>query len=133
VNEGEWVTVPLAGGALSLTCDLMKLQTTQDVLGIGTLAAGHYTQIRVTVKSATIYFTDLSSGGVCAPALTLSGTELGNAVDIPSGTLKLNREFDVPNGGATTILIDFDADKSIHQTGNGKYKMTPVIGVVSVQ
>jgi hypothetical protein len=83
------------------------------------------------VTSATIYFTGVSSSA-CAPTLMLSGMEVGTIVDVPSGTLKLNREFDVPVGGATTILIDFDADKSIHQTGNGKYKMTPVIGVVSV-
>ena len=134
VNEGEWINVPLAGGALSLTCDLMKLKTTQDVLAIGSLAAGHYTQLRITVKSATIYFTDVTSGDVCAPALTLTpGTELGADIDISSPTLKLNREFTVPEGGATTILVDFDAEKSIHQTGNGKYKMTPVIGIVSVQ
>jgi hypothetical protein len=29
--------------------------------------------------------------------------------------------------------IDLDGDKSIHQTGNGKHMMKPVIGVVSVQ
>ena len=64
---------------------------------------------------------------------TSTKPEVGISVDVPSGTLKLNREFDVPAGGATTILLDFDGDKSVHQTGNGKYKMTPVIGVVSVQ
>jgi hypothetical protein len=30
--------------------------------------------------------------------------------------------------------LDFDGDKSVHMTGNGKYNMmSPVIGVVSVQ
>ena len=60
-------------------------------------------------------------------------TESATSVAVPSGTVKLNREFDVPSGGWTTILLDFDLDKSIHQTGNGQYKLTPVIGVVSVQ
>jgi hypothetical protein len=131
MSGGGWVTLPFAEGATSRTCDLTKLQTTQDVLGVGTLAAGHYTQLRLTVASAKIYFTGVSTDA-CAPTLELSGMEVGTIVDVPSGTLKLNREFDVPDGGATTILIDFDAEKSIHQTGNGKYKMTPVIGVVSV-
>jgi hypothetical protein len=30
-------------------------------------------------------------------------------------------------------MIDFDGDKSIHQTGNGRYTMSPVISVVSVK
>jgi hypothetical protein len=47
--------------------------------------------------------------------------------------VKLNRQFDVPAGGATTILLDFDGDRSIHETGNGRYMMRPVIAVVSVQ
>jgi hypothetical protein len=54
-------------------------------------------------------------------------------VDVPSGVVRLNREFDLTSTTATTILLDFDGDKSVHMTGNGKYMMTPVIGVVSVQ
>jgi hypothetical protein len=30
------------------------------------------------------------------------------------------------------MLIDFDGDRSIHQTGNGTYMMSPVIGIVRV-
>ena len=30
------------------------------------------------------------------------------------------------------MLVDFDGDRSIHQTGNGKYLMNPVIGIVRV-
>ena len=55
------------------------------------------------------------------------------AVDIPSGEVKLNRQFDVPASGTTTMLLDFDGDRSIRETGNGRYTMTPVIAVVSVQ
>jgi len=55
--------------------------------------------------------------------------------------LKLNREFDLASSGATAILLDFDAEQSVKPTGNGngrgngsgKYIMTPVIGIVSVQ
>jgi hypothetical protein len=51
---------------------------------------------------------------------------------IPSGKVKLNREFAVENDSTTTMLLDFDGDRSIHQTGNGTYMMSPVIGVVRV-
>jgi hypothetical protein len=54
------------------------------------------------------------------------------SVEIPSGEVKLNRNFEVPSGGAMTMLIDFDGDQSVHETGNGRFRMTPVIGVVSV-
>jgi hypothetical protein len=47
--------------------------------------------------------------------------------------VRLNREFDVAETGATTMLIDFDGDRSVTETGNGRFRMTPVIGVVSVQ
>jgi hypothetical protein len=141
-SEGEWVTVPFAvtptppAGPATRTCDLMKLTNAQDVLGIGTLAAGHYTQLRVTITAVKVYFATETSGPACAAAMTLDPSdsiEVATPVDVPSGTLKLNREFTVPDGGLTTILLDFDAEKSIHQTGNGTYKMTPVISVVSVQ
>jgi hypothetical protein len=61
------------------------------------------------------------------------GTIPGTAVDVPSGVVKLVHQFEVASAATTTILLDFDGDKSIHQTGNGAYKMQPVIKVVSVQ
>jgi len=51
---------------------------------------------------------------------------------IPSGEVKLNRGFDLPANGTTTITLDFDGDKSIHQTGTGTYMMSPVIAIKSV-
>jgi hypothetical protein len=138
-SGGGWVTVPFAGGASSRTCDLKKLETAQDILGVGPLAAGHYTQLRLVVSSAAIYLQNASSGPACAPAIpTPAGTNA--PVDIPSGELKLNREFDLTSSGGTTILLDFDGDRSVKLTGNdnghgnggGKYIMTPVIEIVSV-
>jgi len=127
-----WTTVPFAGAAASRTCDLKKLVAAEDVLGVVDLPAGHYTQIRLTVAGAAIYFGGASSG-VCGPDVTAAAFTSKADVTIPSGEIKLNREFDVPAGGVTTILLDFDGDKSIKETGNGQYKMTPVIGIVSVK
>jgi len=143
-SGGDWVTLPFSGNASSRTCDLKKLQTAQDILGVGTLPAGHYTQLRLVVSSAAIYFDNASSGGACAPAIAAPpGADA--PVVIPSGELKLNREFDLAPGGATKILLDFDGDQSVKLTGSGgqgrgngggndgRYMMTPVIGIVSVQ
>jgi len=133
-SGGDWKTLPFAGtpAPTTRTCDLKKLETAQDILGTGAIAAGHYTQVRLVVSSAAIYFDNPSSGPACA---TTIDAPAGNSaqVTIPSGEVKLNREFDVPAAGATTMLVDFNGDQSVNLTGNGTYMMSPVIAVVSVQ
>jgi hypothetical protein len=130
--EASWAKVPFTAAATSRTCDLKKLQTAQDVLGTGPLATGHYTQVRLVVSSATIYFDNAATGDACAATIAAPAGRSAN-VTIPSGEVKLNREFDVSSGTTTTMLLDFDGDKSVRETGNGQFMMSPVIGVVSVQ
>ena len=131
-GAGGFSVLPFSGGGTSRTCDLKKLTTAQDILGTGTLAAGHYTQVRLVVTSAVLYFDNASTGAACAASIPVPA---GNSaqVSVSSGDVKLNREFDVSSSGATTILVDFDGDQSVHAQGNGQYNMTPVISVVSVQ
>jgi hypothetical protein len=139
-DPGEWRTLPFAAGS-SRTCDLKKLNGATDVLGVGSLPAGKYTQVRLNVSSVAIYFDAPSVGPACAPQIA-PPAGLNVAVDVPSGEVKLNHEFTV-TGSATTMLLDFDGDQSIHQAGsgngngngnkNGKFMMSPVIRVVSVQ
>lgn len=134
--EGEWETLSFAGGAPLFTCDLIRLQNVVDVLGAGTLLAGQYTQLRFVVKEATLYFdnpTDpVANPNACAATMTAPAGK-NSILEIPSGEVKLNRQFTVPAAGATEILIDFDADRSVVEMGNGRFRMTPVIGVVSVK
>ncbi len=131
-GAGNFTTLPFSGGGTTRTCDLKKLTTAQDILGTGTLAAGHYTQIRLNVTSAVLYFDNASSGTACAPTIAAPAGSSAN-VTIPSGQVLLNREFDVTSTGATTILIDFDGDQSVKSLGTtGQYSMTPVISIVSV-
>ena len=131
-TEGR-TTVAFAGGATTRTCDLKKLQSgAQDILGVGTLPAGHYTMVRLVVSSASLYFDNASDGPACAATIAAPAGR-NAALSIPSGEVKLNREFDVAASGSTTMLIDFDGDRSVVELGNGGYRMTPVIGVVSVQ
>lgn len=146
-----WQTIPFTTGG-SRTCDLKKLEGPVDVLGVGSLLAGKYTQVRLTVSSANLYFDTASSGAACAPTIT-APAGASAPVEIPSGVVKLNHEFTVAATGST-MLLDFDGDRSVKQTGSGngggsngngngrggsntssntKYMMTPVIRVVSVQ
>jgi hypothetical protein len=138
-DPGDWKTIPFASGA-SRTCDLKKLNGATDVLGVGALASGKYTQIRLNVASATLYFDNPSAAGPCAPQIAAPAGRAA-PVDVPSGEVKLNNEFTV-SGSATTITLDFDGDQSVRQTGSGngngngnntKYMMVPVIRIVSIQ
>jgi hypothetical protein len=120
---------------VALTCDRKKPGS----LALPARGAdfGHYTQIRLNVSSATIFKNARTRHCFrAATALELapnSDPDLQfHDVIVPSGEIKLNREFDLAAGGTTVIELDFDGDKSITQTGNGKYMMKPVIGIISV-
>jgi hypothetical protein len=136
-SDGDsWQTIPFTSGS-TRTCDLKKLQGATDILGVGSLPSGHYTQVRLVVSAANIYFDNASSGSACAASISAPSGKKA-AVDIPSGEVKLNHQFTV-SGSATTMTLVFVGDKSIKATGSGKgnsptkYMMTPVIRVASVQ
>ena len=134
-DPGAWTTLTFSGGATSRTCDLKQLQMGgTDLLGTTPLTVGtKYTQIRLTITGAALYNQPWGMGP-CASGATLPAG--GASVDVPSGEVKLNQEFTV-TGTGTKIVLDFDGDQSVHQTGSskgsGKYIMNPVIRVVSVQ
>jgi hypothetical protein len=131
--DEEWQPLTFAGGATQLTCDLKKLVNVFDVLGTGQLLAGHYTQLRVVVQSAALYSSPTPTADpACAASITPPAGLMGT-VEIPSGEVKLNRQFTIPEGGATKILIDFDGDRSVREMGNGRFSMTPVITIMSVE
>ncbi len=132
--DAEWQPLTFAGGVTTpLTCDLKKLVNVVDVLGTGQLLAGHYTQLRVEVQSAALYSSPTPPADpACAVNMTPPAGLIGN-VEIPSGEVKLNRQFTIPEGGATKILLDFDGDRSVNALGNGRFSMTPVINIVSVE
>ena len=125
--DGTWTKVTTG----TRTCDLTRLKDAQDILGITTLDAGHYTQIRLLVATAAISFTEKTSGDTCAASFTLAAPTV--SVTIPSGEVKLNREFDILPNATTSILLDFDGERSLREMGNGSYSMSPVISIVTVQ
>jgi len=57
-------------------------------------------------------------------------------LETPSGQtsgLKVQVHADLKAGFAYKILLDFDVEKSIIKTGNGKYKLKPVINTTVMQ
>lgn len=91
-------------------------------------------------KDTLIAAQDIPSGRIQEVRLVLNDT--GNRVVIngisyplttPSGQtsgVKLKIQDDLEPGVAYTLLLDFDAAKSIVQTGNGKYILKPVIRAI---
>ena len=109
-----WITV----SAETDTVDLLQYADgTAFVLADTALAAGEYTQIRLMIGEGS----HVMLGGEAFP------------LDIPSGTktgLKIVHEFVVAEDGLFEATLDFDAHRSVHRTGHGVYKLTPVIRMV---
>jgi hypothetical protein len=99
--------------------DILKFRNGMDTLLLrGTVPVGKVNQIRLILGEGNTVVVD----GVAEPLTTPSAQESG---------LKLNLNETFVAGGAYDIWIDFDAAKSIHQTGNGKYMLKPVIRAYS--
>ena len=131
-GEGGFTRLPFSPESASRTCDLKKLVGATDVLGTGALSTGHYTQLRLMITSANLYFDEAAAGPACAPTITAPAGRSA-PIEVPSGEVKLNQEFDVNGSNVTTITLDFDGDQSIREAGNGQFRLQPVITVVSVQ
>lgn len=108
-TNGSWITIVNE----SQTFDLIQLQNATEVLGGETLSAGWYTQIRLFVESALV---------------TIDGIQYD--LKIPSKNIKLITPFLVQDNQTLTLTLDFDAQKSVHETGNGNYIMRPTIKVI---
>jgi hypothetical protein len=79
---------------------------------------GNIEQIRLKLGSNNSVVIDGQSYALTTPSGQTSG-------------IKLNLNQTLVAGNAYTFWIDFDAGKSIHQTGNGKYMLKPVIRAYS--
>jgi hypothetical protein len=97
-------------------------------LGKTTLAAGHYTQMRLVL-------TPNSSVSPLANSVVAEGSTTEVAIETPSAAqsgIKLNHEFDVTANAQIDLALDFDACKSIVSKGNsGGFLLKPVIGVIA--
>ena len=120
-EEGYWEN--LASWPDGLAVDLLTLQGVSLLLGSSELDANHYTQLRVFLKEAAELVLEGQEGGEVTQILKIPSSE--------NTGIKLNRPFDIVEGGITILTLDFDAQKSVIKTGNGKYKMKPVIHLIS--
>ncbi len=109
-QSADWETI-VEG---PVTYDLLELVGVEQLLGEKELQAGIYSQIRLSVDSASV---------------TIGGED--SELTIPSGSVKLVRAFEIIEGEDTELTLDFDAHDSIHPAGaSGRYIMSPVIRVI---
>ncbi len=111
-DAGTWLTVV----ADPFTVDLLTLQDgVSAALGAAELPPGTYDQLRLIVSEA---------------AVVVDGET--HTLTIPSGAqtgIKLNLDQELGAGEDYELMLDFDAHESVRQTGNGSYKLQPVITV----
>lgn len=108
-TNGSWFTIANE----SQTFDLIQIQNATEFLGEANLSAGWYTQIRLFVDEALV---------------TIDGVQYN--LKISSKNVKLIKPFLIQDNETLTLILDFDVQKSVHQTGSGQYIMRPTIKVI---
>jgi len=122
----QQIQITMSGGsAITLTpfrpgiYDILSFSNGLDTLLVNaTLPAGSIDQIRLILGPDNSIVVNGTAYALNTPSAQESG-------------LKLNLDQTLVAGGAYDIWIDFDAGKSILQTGSGKYKLKPVIRAYS--
>jgi hypothetical protein len=110
-SSGGWVVI----NPESTTYDLLTLRNgVFATIGTALVPAGHYTQIRLLLGPGS----DVVVDGVTHPLTVPSGLQTG---------VKLVGNFDIAPNGLTDVALDFDAQRSVLRTGNGSYKLKPVV------
>jgi hypothetical protein len=113
-----WTTLNVSGA----TVDLAALNGSQaaKVIGVDTLRAGHYEQIRIAVTHVAV---TLATGANVTAHLT------------SAASADVNGAFDVKSGQTTEISVDIDLATSVHVTVQGGATVvtfTPNVGSVQV-
>jgi len=100
------------------TYDLLKLRNKEEKIIDITLEEGTYTQIRLVVTAGQIVIAGES-----------------HEMTVPSSEVKIPFVFNIMEDGSTEIVLDFEAEDSIHVVNAGqseKYILRPVIRVKSI-
>ena len=83
------------------------------------IPAGHITQMRLMLGQTNYVVVDSVAHDLKTPSAQQSG-------------LKIRLDATFEEGHTYEIVLDFDAEKSVVRTGNGKYLLKPVIKILSI-
>lgn len=114
-GTSEWVVLSSEPASYDLLTLRNGVFTT---LAVSEVPAGHYSQVRLKLGDGSTIVVDGVSHDLKVP----SGMQSG---------YKLIGGFDVPAGGTIDVAIDFDASRSVVQTGAGAYLLKPTARVVA--
>jgi len=135
-HEAGWREVALSEN-ISMPINLLELQDVKTLLAEDALPAGHYQQIRLVLAENTD--TELYNYVILEEELTKIAQQGNGDEHIPLETpsaqqsgFKLINQFTIVEGMTTELLIDFDAEKSVVETGNGKFQLKPVLKIEAV-
>ena len=106
-DSGNWI--PVTTNITSF--DLMDVIGVEQFLASANLTAGKYTQIRMSVTNVTGVTTD----------------NVSYTAEVPGDKLKIVGAFNVGGGNKTVLTLDFDGEKSLIRTGQGKFLFKPVV------
>jgi hypothetical protein len=113
--------------------NLLELQDATVLLAEGSLPAGHYQQIRLVLEENTD--SELFNYVVLAELVAAQEGQVQIPLETPSAQqtgLKLVNQFTIGEGQTTELVIDFDAEKSVVETGSGKFMLKPVLKVEAI-
>lgn len=129
--DNVWVTInelsvkSCAGGWTDImtepqTVDLLALQdgVFASLAEASLVPTGDYCELRLVVDGSATVTVD----GESEPLKIPSGSSSG---------IKFKGEFSVVPNVNTIVTFDFDVEKSVHQQGNGRYSMRPVISLAN--
>jgi hypothetical protein len=118
-SEGGWFDLLGADpDAERQKIDVLELiDGSSALLGEAALPVGRYTQLRLVIVGATV-----TIGGRLVELNTPSGTQTG---------VKLYHPFEISPDQRTTLVLDFDAQRSVYESppGSGAYSLKPTIRV----
>lgn len=107
------------------------------------LEAGHYTQIRLLVGDSPDGGQNILNHDHPYANYVIEEDNSEKAMKVPSGMqsgIKLVKGFDIPAGGKTELILDFDAAKSVVKRGKDKnndkkepYLLKPTIKVLDTR
>ena len=135
-DEGEWIEWELnENDGKTFDLIVLKEEGLSALLSEVDIDPGKYTQIRLFVSESTISV-EIEGTRENSKAIEVVGEVLSDTfdVEIPSAYqtgLKLIHSFEINDGQTTELTIDFDAEKSIVKTGNGRYILKPTIKVIT--
>jgi hypothetical protein len=115
-RDGDSLTTWMDLNTTAGVYNLLDLQNGIDtLLAVGTIPTNTVKEIRFVLGTDN----SIKVAGITYPLTIPSGSESGLKI-------KINKQL---SGPVDSLLIDFDAALSIHQTGAGDYQLKPVLKI----